>query len=83
MQTNSINILHDVLSNLNWHDIPTDLSEIDANWCYNRLYEYCAGEVREHLKTTTYEDMNAMAGAFKDLWSETMADDAHYLRGRW
>jgi hypothetical protein len=83
MQTDSIDILRDVLSNLNWHDIPTDLSEIDANWCYNRLYEYCAGEVREHLHVTTYEDMNAMAGAFKDLWSEAIADDTYYLQGRW
>jgi len=82
MQTDSIDILRDVLFNLDWCDIPTDLSEIDANWCYNRLYEYCAGEVREHLQVITYEDMTDMADVLKELCNESAADDAYYLQRR-
>jgi hypothetical protein len=83
MQSDSIDILCDVLFNLNWYDIPTDVSEIDANWCYNRLYEYCAGEVREHLQAITYKDISDMADMLKELCNESASDNAHCLQGRW
>jgi hypothetical protein len=80
MQNNSIDILQDILSNLTWSDIPSDLSEIDTNWCYNRLFEYCAGEVREHLKAVTYDDMDFMTCAFKDLLNEAIADEPYHTQ---
>ena len=78
-----IDLLWDVLENLSWNEIPTDLTEIDENWCYNRILEYCAGELEEMLERASYENMACMASDLRDIWHDARAEDAQYLSGRW
>ena len=83
MQAPNLEILWDVLDSLTWRDIPSDLTEIDANWCYNRLVEYCDGELTEHLKAADYKDLSNMAYEFRDICNESIADQAYYLQSRY
>ena len=76
----SLEILWDVLHSLTWRDIPSDLTEIDANWCYNRLIEYCDGELSEHLNAAGHDELSNMAYEFRDICNESVADEPCYLR---
>jgi hypothetical protein len=83
MTVTDLTPLWDVLANLGWHEVPTDLSEIDENWCFNRLIEYCAGELVDLVYQADWEWMNESAQELREIWAEAHADDARHLAGRW
>jgi hypothetical protein len=83
MKSINLEILWDALDSLTWSDIPSDLTEIDANWCYNRLIEYCDGELSEHLNAAGHDELSNMAYEFRDICNESIADDARHLHGRY
>ncbi|MGA0200800.1 MAG: hypothetical protein ACO3NK_17085 [Prochlorotrichaceae cyanobacterium] len=75
--------LWDVLDGLGWHDIPEDLSEIDENWCFNRVVEYCAGELEELAYDASWEFWAGCAYDLRDLWHTARAENAEFRRGWW
>jgi hypothetical protein len=71
------------LTSLSWFDIPSDLSEVDENWCFNRLVEYCAGELEDLAWRVDWKWMQESAQVLREIWSEDRADDARHSSGRW
>lgn len=81
--TIDITPIWEVLVDLGWSYIPSDLSEIDENWCYNRVLEYCAGELEGLAELVPWHEWRDMAYDLRDLWHNAMAEDAEHSRGLW
>lgn len=70
------------LIDLSWY-APSDLSEIDENWCYNMALDYCAGELEELAEQVPWTEWYSMAHDLRDILHDARAEDAQFLSGRW
>ena len=60
--------LWEALDSLGWSEIPTDLTEIDENWCYCKLSELGQDEIDDLLQLVTWETMTGYAYDMRDNW---------------
>ena len=75
--------LWEVLDNLGWYDIPSDLTEIDANWCWRALADYPCDEIADLLEAATWEVMHDFAYDLRAAWAEARAEDRERRGGWW
>ena len=62
-------LLWKALDNLGWHQIPCDLSEIDAAWCHGRLFRMNEQEIDDLLQDATWEVMDEFADQLREEWT--------------
>ena len=63
-----LSALWEALFFLPWSAIPSDLSEIDAHWCYCKLATMEATTVTSLLPEATWDDINGFAQSLRAVW---------------
>jgi hypothetical protein len=71
--------LWEALQELGWMDIPTDLTEIDANWCHCALADLDRPCIDELLEVASWEAMNGFARDLRDTWHHARCEDREFL----
>ena len=61
------------LISIPWTQVPSDLTEIDANWCYCRLTVARDQRVAKLLPAAGWEDMNGFAQSLRTIWGRRQA----------
>lgn len=56
-----------------WSRVPSDLTEIDAHWCYCRLVAAKDQRVASLLPEADWEAMNGFAMALREVWGRRQA----------
>ena len=75
--------LWESLKSLGWSEIPSDLSEIDANWVYRKIQQQNDLDLDEMLELASYEQLAGLAYDLQDHWLEAritqreFEDDQH------
>lgn len=72
--------LWEVLRDLPFGDIPEDLTEIDGEWCYSMLCDYCAGELWELASELTRSELDLLAFDLRDQWHTAICERMEWDR---
>jgi hypothetical protein len=72
--------LWDALYNLGWSEVPTDLTEIDASWCYFALSELGQDEIDDLLQLAPWDVMNGFAYDLRDAWHTARCEAMEFDR---
>ena len=75
--------LWEALESLGWYEIPSDLTEIDANWCWAYLSSHVDDEIAELVELADWQTMHDFAYDLRDSWHTARAEDAEFRRGWW
>ena len=60
--------LWECLFDLTWSQIPSDLTEIDAHWCYCHLVDSKDDQVATLLHQADWDAMNGFAQSIRAIW---------------
>jgi hypothetical protein len=61
------------LISLPWSQVPSDLTEIDAHWCYCRLITANKKPVSDLVHAADWDAMNGFAQSLRAIWGRRQA----------